>query len=559
MDYHLIIFNTIGGLGLFIFGMRLMSEGLQHAAGDRMRKILETVSKNRVAACVTGCLVTSIIQSSSATTVMLVGFVNAGLMSNIQAAGVAIGANIGTTVTAQLIAFNATDAALPAIALGMAIKLFARKKRIKEIGTVLLGFGLLFYGMVVMKMGVSPLRESPEFIRFFTRFQADSLGGILLCVMTGALITMILQSSSATVGLTMTIASQGLLDLPGAMALVLGENIGTCITAELASIGTSVLARRTARANTMFNVLGVCYMVLLFPYYVEFIQWITSAALGLGPAELLIKGEKPNIARYIANAHTMFNVINTVVFLSLLPVLIKVSEVLVPSSKKDEDLDIMRPMFLEKQFIEMPGVALEQVRRELVRMGEIAEESMVLVIQSMNHRKLKVLEGWRHREEALDQLQREITDYLVRVSQGEISFEEAKEISSLMRMSNNLERIGDSVENVGELIEEMIENDLYLSAEGLKDYKEISDTVIEFHRFLIQNMRAGKKNVMDEARRLENAIDLMREEMRENHLARLRSGVCAIDPGLIFTDMLNQFEKIGDYCFNVAQAMAGIK
>ena len=559
MDYKLIIFHTIGGLGLFIFGMRMMSDALQQVAGDRMRKILEAVSANRVLACVTGTVVTALIQSSSATTVMLVGFVNAGLMTLTQAVGVALGANIGTTVTAQLIAFNIADAALPAIALGAALRLFAKKKRKREIGGVILGFGMLFYGMVIMKMGVTPLKGSPVFVDFFTRFTADSLGGILLCIITGTAVTMILQSSSATVGLTMTLATQGLLGFPGAVALVLGDNIGTTITAELASIGTDYNAHRTARAHTMLNVLGVCYMVIFFPWFIKIITIVTSSLLTLGPPDQIVNGEMPNMNRYIANAHTLFNVVNAMVFLVGLPLLIRVATFLTPKPAHQADHDLLRPKYLDRQFVEMAPVALRHARKETIRMGDIAQDMMHTVINSMEPRDQRALTTWRHKEKALDVLQREINEYLVSISQGTITEAESREISSLMRMVNNFERIGDSVENVAELIEEMIENDIYLAEDGIRDYKEISDKVVAFYTFIVNSLKSGATVVMDEARAYEESIDYMREEMRGNYLSRLRSGVCTIDPGLIFTDLLNHFEKIGDYCFNVAQAVAGVK
>ena len=560
MSYKLVIFNTIGGLGLFIFGMRLMSDALQRVAGDRLRKVLETVSGNRVVACITGTVVTALIQSSSATTVMLVGFVNAGLMTLTQAVGVALGANIGTTMTAQLIAFKVTDMALPAIAVGVFLKLFSKTKRSMELGGVILGFGLLFYGMVVMGAGVAPLKHSDAIVNFFTSFQTDNFGGLMLCVLTGAIATMVLQSSSATVGLTMTLATQGLLTFPGAVALVLGDNIGTTVTAELSSIGTNVTARRTARAHTMFNVLGVCYMLILFPWFTGFVEWITAAFLHLGPPDLVVGGEKPYIARYLANAHTMFNVVNAMVFLMFLPVLVRAAGWLTGRDKEvDPAQDLFRPKFLEKQFLTVTPVALEQARLEMMRMGGIGEEMLEGVISSLRDKDHKKLGRWHQREQALDVLRREIADFLVKISQNNISEDESRQISSLLRMINNIERIGDSVENVAELIEEMIENDLSLAADGMRDYDEISAKVIEFYKFLMESLKAGKTSVMDQSRVLEDAIDYMREEMRGNYLARLRSGTCTIDPGLIFTDMLNHFEKIGDYCFNIAQAIAGIK
>ena len=559
MGVGYVIVHTIGGLGLFIFGMRMMSESLQRVAGDRLRKFLETVSANRVVACLTGALVTALVQSSSATTVMLVGFVNAGLMSLTQAIGVALGANIGTTVTAQLIAFKITDMALPAIALGVAMRLFSKKKRTIDLGGVVLGFGLLFYGMVIMKMGVAPLKNDPMVMDFFTRFATDDLTGILLCVLTGTIVTMVLQSSSATVGLTMTLALEGLIDFPTSVALILGDNIGTTITAELASIGTGVNAHRTARAHTMFNVLGVTYMVILFPWFVELVTWVTGALFGIGPPDALINGERQNIGRYIANAHTMFNVINAMVFLLLLPVLVRVATALTFSREPEPDLDILKPKYLDEQFMDVIPVAVKQARQEIIRMSEVCEQMITEVIRAMEIRKMKALAHWRHQEDALDILQREITQYLVAVSQRDMSLSASKEISSLMRITNNIERVGDSVQNIAELIEEMIENDIQLSEEGMRDYKIISDKALEFYSFILKSMKEGRTDIMDEAREMEDAIDLMREEMRGMHLSRLRNGVCTLDPGLVFTDILNHFEKVGDYCFNVAQGVAGIK
>ncbi len=560
MNYLDIIFPTIGGLGLFIYGMKTMSESLQHVAGDRLRNVLAAVSANRFIACLTGAVITGAIQSSSATAVMLVGFVNARLLTFAQAVGVVLGANIGTTVTAQLIAFKISEYALPAIAIGVAMKLFSKKRRRTEIGGVILGFGLVFYGMATMKMGVAPLKESPVFIAFFTRFQAETIWGILLCVMVGALITMILQSSSATVGLTMTLATEGLIGLPGAVALVLGENIGTTITAELASIGADRTAHQTARAHTLFNVVGVSYMVILFPGFIFLVKWVTSHLLGLGPSEAVINGEQPNIARYIAVAHTMFNVVNASFFLIFFNALLKTAVWLTPGAKGEEDIDLFKPKFLDPVFIEIPSVGLEQARQEIKNMGEIARTMMAGVINSLEERKLKELGQWRHREDALDFLQRQITDYLVQISQRDCTLDESKQISSMMRMTNNIERIGDSIENIAELIEEMIENDLYFSDQGVEDFKEMSSKAMEFYCFILESIDShGKTTVMEKARALEDEIDILRETMRAKYLSRLRTGVCTIDPGMIFTDMVNNLEKIGDYCFNIAQAIAGIK
>ncbi|MBF0204548.1 MAG: Na/Pi cotransporter family protein, partial [Desulfamplus sp.] len=271
-----ILIQTIGGLGIFILGMKMMTEGLEMTAGNRIKKILSAISSNRVIGCLTGAGVTAVIQSSSATTVMLIGFVGAGMMTFEHAVGVVLGANIGTTMTAQMISFKLTGLALPAIAVGVPIKFFSKNRHYRYIGEIILGFGLLFYGMTVMGNGLSPIKSNPDFVAFFTKFNTDSFGGMLLCVGVGALVTIMVQSSSATVGLTMTLAAQGLISFPTAMALVLGENIGTTITAELATIGSSSLsAHRTARAHTLFNVIGVGLILIIFPWFLKITQFLT--------------------------------------------------------------------------------------------------------------------------------------------------------------------------------------------------------------------------------------------------------------------------------------------
>ena len=477
MNLTAVIVQALGGLGIFLLGMKLMSEGLQKVAGDRLRSFLEAVSSNRVVGCLVGAGVTAAVQSSSATTVMVVGFVNAGLMNLTQAVGVVLGANVGTTITAQLIAFKITDLALPAIAIGVALKFFSKRRKWKFVGEVILGFGLLFYGMSVMKAGFKPLRSHPEFIAFFTRFDASTIWGILLCVLTGAVLTILVQSSSATIGITMALASEGLLNLPGSIALILGENIGTTITAELAAIGGTVTSERAARAHTMFNVIGVGYIIILFQPFVSFVEWVTATFLGSGPPEALVDGNKPNINRYIANAHTMFNVINAMVFLVALPLLVKAAVFLTRGRHEDIVVaDLGKPLHLDKKFTDNPSVALVEAREETVRMGRMAQLAYRDVSEVLFNRKLEELDRLKPTEEALDRLQRSITEYLVEVSQGSITEAESREIASLIRMVNNIERVGDAVENLAELSEEMVENKLQLAERG--------DEVFNDHRFL---------------------------------------------------------------------------
>ena len=557
---EMIIFQSLGGLGLFLFGMKIMSEGLQKVAGNKMRKILSIVSNNRFVGCGMGAVVTSVIQSSSATTVMLVGFVDAGLMSFVQATGVVLGANIGTTVTAQLIAFKITAYALPAIAAGVLLKFFLGRRKWIYVGDVLLGFGLLFFGLATMQDGFAPLKDHPSFVALFTRFNADDMLSISLCILVGTVMTMILQSSSATIGVTMALASQGLLNFDASVALILGDNIGTTITAQLASIGASVNARRTARAHAIFNILGVLLIIACFPLFLKMVIWITGHVMDIGPPDLLVHGEHPNIGRYIANAHTFFNVISAMFFLVFLHYLVKVTCWMVPEKEEAKTIDALRRIkYIHSKYINTPSVAIVQARAEVVRMGEAVQLMYNDVVHSLRDGKLKDLSKWRQREDIIDSLQKEITKFLTHVMQKRVSPEESKEIASLMRMANNLERAGDGVENIAQLIEELFEQNLQLSEGGMHDYELISAEVEKFLNVIVIAVQKEDQDVMVQAQTLEDEIDRMREDMRGNYIMRLQGGMCTVDPGLILVDMLTAFEKIGDFCYNVAQAVAGLK
>jgi len=554
-----VLFQTLGGLGLFIFGMRIMSDGLKKVAGKKLRAVLSAVSSNRVIACVTGTVITSMIQSSSATTVMLVGFVDAGLMTLTQAIGVVLGANIGTTVTAQLIAFNISNYALPAIAAGVLLRFFFASKKWQQSGEVLLGFGILFFGLATMKTGLAPLKQEPAFIAFLTRFQAQNLHEILLCILAGAALTVAVQSSSATVGITMALASQGLLSFEGSVAMILGENIGTTVTAQLAGIGSNINARRTAMAHTLFNVLGVAFIIFIFPHFVNAVVYLTTHFLSIGHPDLLVGGEKPFISRHIANAHTLFNVINAILFLFILPYLVKVAILLTPRGKKEEIDEIYHIKYLDRRYLDSPEVALVKTKQEIIRMAQEAQTMFDEVIRALKIRNSKKLAKLKDREDVLDNLQKEIIDFLVKVMQQNIIIEESKEITTLMRMTNNIERIGDEIEDIAEALEQMIEDKLYFSEMAIQDFMTISAESKKFFKLVFEGIQKENKQIMQEAVKLVNSVNKMTEEMRLSHHDRLVEGVCEIDRGMIFIDILNAFEKMGGSCYNVAQAIAGVR
>ncbi|MCP4720431.1 MAG: Na/Pi cotransporter family protein, partial [Desulfobacteraceae bacterium] len=554
MDLFNIIIQTLGGLGLFILGMKMMTEGLQATAGQKIRSILEAISSNRILGSLTGAGVTAMVQSSSATTVMLIGFVSAGIMGFEQAVGVIIGANVGTTITGQLIAFKLTKAALPAIALGVVLKYFSRQRNYRHIGDIILGFGLLFYGMTVMKHGLAPIKSDPQFIAFFTKFSTDSFGGILLCVSMGAILTVMVQSSSATVGLTMTLATSGLLTFPTALALVLGENIGTTITAQLATMGSkNANAHRTANAHTIFNVAGVGIILVIFPFFVTIVQSITLK-MGAGPVDQLANNEYVNSARYIANGHTLFNVINALVFLIFMPKLIQLTLLISPKPKKSKERYCL-PKF-DEAFIDSPIGALATVKGEIIQMSKFAHMNLKKTSTCLQMRDDDILGEREAIEEHLDSFQKVIIKYLTTISQGEINKPEAKEISEMMRITNNIERLGDSMENVSKILERIYENNIGFSNTAKKDLMEISNQVDMFFNLVINEMSEKSEGFYQKALAHEDLIDQMRENMRYNHIERLRASDCSVDSGVVFIALVADYEKMGDYCYNIATGVS---
>ena len=554
-----LIFGIAGGLGLFLFGMKIMSEGLQKVAGDRMRKILAALTNNRFIGTLVGLAVTAIIQSSSATTVMVVGFVNAGLMSLVQSIGVVLGANIGTTVTAQLIAFKITKFALPAIGVGAGLKLFASSKRWTYIGEILLGFGILFFGLQIMEQAFEPLKASSEFRDMFIMVGNHHLLGVLI----GAVLTMIVQSSSATIGITIALASTGLISFEASIALILGENIGTTITANLAAIGTNLAARRTAVAHFLFNIIGVAYILALFPYFTHLVNAVTP-----GDADFVIQtqqqaaalggaiGDKPFIARHIANAHTLFNVVNTLVFLPLIGLLAKLTTILIRGREEEMEFHLK---YIDNRVLNTPPIALGQARAETRRMAltalDMVEETTAFLLDQDEKHILSL----EKKEQLVDLLQREITDFLVSLSQKSITPETSRDIASMMHMVNDLERIGDHCENLWLLGMRRRDQKVGFSEIAVEEIVDMARSTKDFLAFVVSAMERGDRTILDKAEHMESVVDDAEEVLRNNHIARLNTGECAVLPGLIFIDMLHNYEKIGDHTLNVAKAVVGKK
>ncbi|MFQ5868186.1 MAG: Na/Pi cotransporter family protein [bacterium] len=525
------IFGIVGGLGLFIFGIHLMGAGLHKASVDKIRKILAALTATPFVGMLVGAGVTSLIQSSSATAVMLVGFVNAGLMTLRQAIGVILGANIGTTITAQLIAFKLTDYALPIIGLGMGLNFFAKKKFYKNIGEFLFGFGILFLGLKILTGSVKPFGASESVRNAFIIFSKSPITGIA----TGMVVTMIVQSSSVTVGLVLALASVGLIDLRGAIPLILGDNIGTCITALLASIGTTISAKRTAIAHVTFNVLGVLLLLPFLPYY-----------------QNLIETTAPSIMRQCANAHTIFNVMITMLFLPLAGVLARSIERAVPG---EETVVEAGPKHLERRLLNTPVLALQAAIHETIHTLNLVKEMIDDAIEGFMENDIKALDKVVQGEEAVDSLRMAVSNYLVALMQRELSEEESKKIPSLLHVINDVERMGDHAENLMDLAERKIEEKLPFSNMAISEIYQIQG---EIDQMVEEAISALKTNEVREAEKVierEARVNLLRDELNENHVKRLENGTCKVLSGIVFLEMVSNFEKIGDHLTNIGQAV----
>ena len=528
-----VIFGLAGGLGLFIYGIFLMGEGLQKAAGNRMRGLLKALTTNPLMGTAVGAGITALVQSSSATTVMLIGFVNAGLMTLKQSIGVIFGANIGTTVTAQIIAFKLTDLALPAIAIGVGLHFFSNKKYLKDIGLFFLGFGMLFLGLKIMASQVRPFSQNPAVKQIFISLSQNPALGVFI----GALFTAIFQSSSVTTGLVITLATLDLIDINAAIYLILGCNIGTCITALLASIRTNVSARRVAVAHVLFNVFGTFIALLLLPIF-----------------KTIVLGTSSNIARQCANFHTVFNVANTIIFLPLINYFTKLVIKIVPG--KDIEVDL-GPRYLEKHLLNTPLIAFQAANKEVVHMATISKEMVEDAMSGFFQSNTQALNDVDRKEDAVDDLQEAISQYLVELTQRELSEEISKKIPSMLHTINDIERVGDHAENLMELAQRRLDNNMPLSSHAIKELKNMYSQLIKMFDNSIRALEANSKEDAKLVLEIERQINDMTAILRQNHIGRLNEGNCNVLSGIIFLDTVSNFEKIGDHLTNIGQAVMG--
>ena len=526
-----IAISLLGGLGLFLYGMNLMAEGLQKSAGDKLKKIVEKLTSNTVMGVLVGTVVTAIIQSSSAATVMVVGFVNAGIMSLSQAIGVIMGANIGTTVTAQLVSFKLEAIAPVALGIGIILYLFSKKEKTKELATILLGFGILFTGMEFMKDAVKPLAEYEGFRRALIYFGEHQFLGII----AGFAITGIIQSSSASMGMLIALASQGLIPLSSALPILYGDNIGTCVTSLLSSIGASRNAKRAATMHLTFNVIGTLIFVLILNY----------------PISALVKWLDPtDAARQIANAHTIFNVVNVLILLPFAKYIVKIVLKIMPITEEESEVTAATK-YLDERIIQTPSIALGNTVKEVSRMGQKANKALEYSMNSLINKSMTDVEKTVKYEEHVNLLQKEILNYLLKLSKSPLHDEERNKVDLLFNTVNDIERVSDHAENISELSRLAIEKDLQFSDTALEEMNNIYSKAKENFNIALKGLENYDKSIISKVYEIEDEVDALDKLYRKKHIERLNNGKCTIDSGVLFLDLLTNLERISDHSCNI--------
>jgi phosphate:Na+ symporter len=530
--YIKIILEVFGGLALFIFGVNRLSISLQRITSNKLKSVINVLTKKSWSTLLVGVFATMTIQSSSLTSVMTVGFVNAGLITLRQAIGIIMGANIGTTVTAQLVSFRIDMFAFPIIIVGFALYFISKKRKYKNIGMAILGFGLLFLGMTIMKTAMSPLREVEGFKNFLLLFSQNPFLGIL----AGLILTVILQSSSATIGLLIALASQGLVPIEAAIPILIGDNIGTCSTAMISSLGTTVTAKRTALSHFLFNVVGAVIFVLLF--YV----------LRVGPYIVNISGT--SLTRQIANIHTFFNVITTLVLFPIIGFFEKVVVKIFPG----KDITINKnALHINKSLIQTPDIALDQVRKELLRLSKISKEMLNLSYERLHNKDVIIEKKLLDRETAVDSITEEIINFLTKISQKSLNFTLSNRLTHLLHIAYDVERTADHAESILYLSMVKEENNLVFSDIEKKELKTIFERVNHLFDKLIFGLDKDDSYYRKECEDIEAEIDELVLKSRANHLIRLRKGECMPPSGVIFSDIVMHFERIGDLLYGISK------
>ena len=538
------LIGLLGGLGLFLYGMQMMSNGLEAAAGKRMKKILEKLTANRFLGVVVGAVITAVIQSSSATTVMVVGFVNSGMMTLQQAVWIIMGANVGTTITGQLIALD-VGAIAPLFAfIGVAFIVFLKNEKLHHYGKIIAGLGILFIGMDMMSAAMVPLRESETFVNIITRFSNPVLG-----ILAGAIFTAIIQSSSASVGILQALASSGVIGLPQAVYVLFGQNIGTCITAVLASIGTSRVAKRTTIIHLLFNIIGTTLFTIICI---------------LTPFTTLVEGFTPNnVSAQIANMHTIFNITTTILLIPFGTYLAKLATRILPDLPEERD-DVMHLEYIQpfipienrgETKIGISAIAITAIRNELIRMTQMTRENVGLSFDAVHDNNLALVEDVRNREEYIDYLNKEISKYISRMLVKERNPKDSQYMSALFKVCGNLERIGDHAMNICEYTNMIKEKQITFSKEVMVQIEQMKEVCCDALDLLLDN-QANSEN-LHSIESIEQKIDDMTESFRQGQIDRMQTGKCSDEGCVLYSEMLTDFERIGDHILNIGQEVTG--
>ncbi len=535
------ILELFGGLAMFLIGMKRMNDGLQKVAGHRMKQILKTITDTPLKGIAAGTIVTSIIQSSSATTVMIVGLVNAGIITLSQSIGVIMGANIGTTVTAQLIAFKISKYAWFFIILG-AISIFNRRKSIAENwGLIIFGFGLIFIGLNTMTDALKPLQNSPAAKEILVALSSNPLTGIL----TGTIFTILIQSSSASIGVVIALASNGLIPFEGALYLVYGDNIGTTITAWLAGIAAQKTTRRVCVVHSMFNIFGTIIFGVLtwLHFYPWLIDYLTPGIIN-----------EATIARHIANSHTFFNIFNTFISIPLIPFYEKIALKLI----KGEGIEISRigePKFINRQLLQNPEMAIDQTIRELGEMLKLSEMAINSSIDGFLNKDYKQFERVEKLENAIDHMQKEITLFLIELSEHELSDDNFHKIPSLLHSVNDIERLGDHAINLNEIFQQMMrKNKTMKNPPFIEEIKNSHIKIMQMIKFVNNFLETSNLNDSYKVIELEGQINQNQQDLRDRAVEMIQSGQCDAHSGLNIIDFIDNIEKIGDHLKNIVKA-----
>ncbi len=528
--------SLMGGLAIFIYAMQSMGDDLQKAAGKKMMRILELLTGIPIIGVLLGTVITMVVQSSSFTTVMVVGFVNASLLNLKQAVAVIMGANIGTTITAQLVSFKINEYWYVIAAVGFIMYFFFKKKQIKNSGHIMFSLGLLLLGMVLMGNAMKPLSNSPEFSELMLQLSFNPI----LALLTGLLFTVLVQSSSASTGVVIAMASQGLISLDAALPILLGTNIGTCITSVLASIGTGTNAKRAATAHVLFNVIGSLIFMLILPLF-------ETAVLAVSP--------EGDVARQIANAHTMFNIAVTVICLPFINLFVKVVCKIIPG----QDQDVVKgAIYLDWTTINTPDFALDLAKKEVIRMSELAGENLTLAAEGFLEKDDKKLSKMKSQEEIVDELEEEISSYLSKVAQAKLSEAAAQRLNGMLHAINDIERVSDHADNIANLALHSLEEGLTFSDEAMVEIKEMYQLTADCYELSKQAFVDGKTDTIEQVYLYETQIDKMENTLRNSHIRRLNQQICDTKQGMVFLEIIINFERVGDHSTNLADIAQNI-